>query len=174
MVIDAGCYGNDTKSTFTNFILNKCKTEYPAVWHKEGGKKFDSAVKNNGSGNPHYLILPNKTFKKYPSSTVIKNAGGNKPHVCQTSIATSNTVVGRNTHLYNFDKNGFIISKLKSGDLTLLFYSSTGKLVKSYSKSNAIAGIHTFNWKGTALTKGVYIAYIHANNTKIIQKVVIK
>ena len=92
LVIDAGCYGNDTKATFENFIINTCKTEFPAVWHQEGGKAFDAALNNGGAGNPQYLIRPDKTFKKSPTASEINTAGGNVQHVCNDQQAPTVSV----------------------------------------------------------------------------------
>jgi len=75
--------GASEKSDFQNYI-NKNTVQYPAVWHGDGGTLFGTATGNGTSGNPEYLIKPDKTFKKDPSVTDINTAGGNVQHVCGT------------------------------------------------------------------------------------------
>ncbi len=156
-------------------MQNTCKAEYPAVWHQEGGKKFDSALKNGGSGNPKYLIRPDKTFKKSPTASEINNAAGNEQHDCQTPVTNvSNAFVDKNADLYNVNRKGFTIINREAGDVAISFYSSNGQLKKSFSISNILAGTRTFNWETAALANGIYIAHMYINNTQTTKKVVIK
>jgi len=37
--------------------------DYSVVLHKNGGQMFDYAVGNNGTGNPKYLLYPDRTYK---------------------------------------------------------------------------------------------------------------
>lgn len=179
LVIDAGCYGNDTKAVFTNFINNTCKTEYPAVWHQEGGKSpagnnFNEALSNGGAGNPQYLIKPDKTFKKSPTAAEINAAGGNVQHVCGTHIHdVTKTTVNQNVVLYHVNGYGFTVNLKKECALSLFLYALNGQLVNFFSKEQVAAGIHTYNW-GKVIPIGVYIADVFSGNTRTNHKVVIE
>ena len=179
MVIDAGCYGNDTKSAFEN-AMEDWGVEYIAVWHQEGGKSpagnnFNEALNNGGSGNPKYLIRPDKTFKKSPSASEINTAGGNEQHECPTPITNElKPAVNQNVVLYNLNKSGFTINIRENCVLSLSFYSLGGQLVNTFSKTQVSSGIHTYKWENMKLAKGVYLADIYADNIKTTQKVVIE
>lgn len=174
MVIDAGCYGNDTKSVFEN-AMEDWGVEYIAVWHQEGGKDFDAALNNGGAGNPQYLIRPDKTFKKSPTASEINTAGGNEQHVCPTPITNElKPAVNQNVVLYNLNKSGFTINIREDCAFSMSFYSLGGQLVNTFSKTQVSSGIHTYNWENMNLAKGVYLADIYADNIKTTQKVVIE
>ncbi len=49
--------------------------EYLGVAYQDGGNTLATVTGNGGSGNPKYLIYPDKTFLKWPSSTDLVDAG---------------------------------------------------------------------------------------------------
>jgi hypothetical protein len=110
MVIEAGCYGNDTKTTWEKFLTTN-KVSYFGVWHQEGGKLFDVALKNGGAGNPKYLIRPNKTFSSISNAETALTSAGVKQHTC--------SVVGVHSHKTNIINDKISVSTINKGSLTL-------------------------------------------------------
>lgn len=53
---------NQTHSQYSNWFGNKVK--YGVVFNDEGGRGLDITVGNGGSGNPEYLIKPDRSFTK--------------------------------------------------------------------------------------------------------------
>lgn len=154
--------------------------EYIAVWHQDGGKSpansnFNSALRNGGSGNPKYLIKPDKSFKKSPSASEINAAGGNVQHVCNTPITNEHrNVQGQHIVLHNVTKKGLTVKVNKESNFALSFYSLNGQLINTVSKTKVSAGTHAFNWENMNLAKGVYLAAISSDNVKTIQRIVIE
>lgn len=72
---------SNSKSSFQGWIDQNNAT-HPCVAKEDGGTEFKNALNNGNVGGPKYLIKPDKTFKKNPSSSEIDNAGGNEQHVC--------------------------------------------------------------------------------------------
>ncbi len=174
MVIDAGCYGNDSKSKFEN-AMDSWGVEYLAVWHQEGGKALDAALGNGGSGNPKYLIKPDKSFKKSPTASDINTAGGNEQHECSNPITNvSKPTINQSVALHNVSKNGFAITIQENCVISLSVYSLSGQLITTFSKTQASAGIHSYNWENMKLANGVYMANIYVDNVKATQKFVIE
>jgi len=77
-VLEVNVGSSDTKSAFQNYVNNN-NVQYPAVWYGDGGWDLGTATGNGGTGNPKYVIYPDKTYAKtgtIPSSI--------QPHVCGT------------------------------------------------------------------------------------------
>ena len=148
MVIDAGCYGNDTKSVFEN-AMEDWGVEYIAVWHQEGGIDFDAALGNGGAGNPKYLIRPDKTFKKSPTTSEINTAGDNEQHVCGdqqaptvnvTSPGSSDVLVVGTIHeiTYSAEDNVGVIAR------AIYFNSNNGSNLSLIDSSTDNTGSYTW------------------------------
>ena len=177
MVVEAGCYGNDTKSAFQNYVTEN-DMQYVAVWHQEGGKSpagnnFNEALGNGGSGNPQYLIKTDKTFKKSPSASDINTAGGNVQHVCSTPITQELTSqkINSNISLYNAYKDGFAINVYKEGTYSIAFYSANGQLKSMVSNKHLSVGSHKINAR---LSSGFSIVEINNGSSIIREKVIIE
>lgn len=181
MVVEAGCYGNDSKDRWLTYINGqkpgytdpKYKMLYITTWHQEGGKDFDRALGNNGSGNPKYWIKPDKTFKDYRSSD-ITNAGIEK-HNCNVAIKSNlnkNFRTG-NITLSNAYKSGFVLKVSKTENYKISFYSVNGKLKTALSK-RLVTGSQKINFENSLLVNGLYIVELkHGQNIDRV-KVILK
>jgi hypothetical protein len=148
-VIEAGCYGNDTKTAFQGY-LTKNSVQYFGTWHQEGGKLFDQALGNGGAGNPEYLIKPDKTFKESPSASDINSAGGNVQHECSSNLIDP----------INFSLPEAINYSLK-------VFNVQGKLLGMYTVKN-IEQVYQINNK---LPAGIHFMQVHARGSTIVKTV---
>lgn len=76
LVLEVNVSNGDSKSAFGDYLSrNNC--EYPGIWSQEGGRPISDEVGNGGSGNPKYMIYPDKTYAR--TSTIPPTV---QPHVC--------------------------------------------------------------------------------------------
>lgn len=147
---------SNSKSDFRSWI-SQYNCTHPGVAKEEGGKEFNTILSNNNYGGPKYLIKPDKTFVKRPSSSQINSAGGNVQHVCGTSISTDlRKKVKTNVSIINISKNSFTLKTLKNDIYSISFYSANGKLKTTLTKKLSV-GSHQISLKEGALANGVYI-----------------
>jgi hypothetical protein len=143
------------------------------TWHQEGGKDFDRALGNNGSGNPKYWIKPDKSFKDYRTGD-ISNAGIEK-HECNVAIKTNvNSDKNISNIIFNkVNKSGATVKVLKDGVYSMSFYSVNGKLKTTISRKLS-AGSHQINFEKGTLANGAYLVEIKNGQNITREKVVLE
>ncbi len=180
MIIDAGCYGNDTKSKFED-AMEEWGVEYFAVWHQDGGKSpagnnLNSALNNGGAGNPKHLIRPDKTFFKMDYNTWQKQVTdeGIKPHECNVHIKKSKIAQAGQPVSFIVLKNQITLTVQKSGIYSISLYSANGQLKASVLNKQLSVGNLSVSLDRTNLASGMYLIGIESTNYKTIQKVIIE
>ncbi len=130
--------GPSSKQNFKDYCT-KNNVKFPAIFHGEGGTGLGTATGNGISGNPKYMIYPDKTFAKtgtIPSSI--------KEHVCGPTLKIAYPVGGE---------------KLEQGSVYIIKWSSnaSGNVKIELFKNgtvhkileNSIDNNGSYNWEIT-------------------------
>lgn len=164
---------SDRKSAFKNWISqNRCT--HPGVAKEEGGVDFKNALKNGNVGGPKYLIKPDKSVIKRPSSSQINDAGGNVQHNCQTALDHElNKNLPTLISIFKVTKNNFAI-KVSENDLyAISFYTANGKQETSLQRKLS-KGLHTIDFPNVLLAGGLYIVEIKYGKNSMQTRVLVK
>jgi hypothetical protein len=165
---------SDSKSAFTSWISQQNAT-HPCVAKEEGGREFNIELENNNYGGPKYLIKPDKTFKKYPTTSEIDNAGGNVQHVCPTDIIHSTKdKINSSISFQKITKSNFTVNVSKEGVYSISFYTASGQLKEVISERLLSVGSHKVNWEKGKLANGVYFVETKSGKNITRQKVIVE
>lgn len=116
---------SDSKSGFQSY-LNQYNCQYPAILGGEGGAQISNAVGNGTSGNPKYLIYPDKTYGRYTSlpSTV-------QPHDCNPTPTIKVT----------YPDGGESLQKDRECEITWTSKNITGNVKIELLRGNAVESV---------------------------------
>ncbi len=160
--------GSSSKSDLQDYI-DENSVEFPAIWHEEGGTDLATATGNGTSGNPKYMIYPDKTFSKtgtIPSSiTEHIHTSSEKGLIKEFSV---NAV-----SLCALKKNEFSITVSEKGIYSFSFYSATGQLQEKVQEKSLSAGSHRMVLNKGVLANGIYFVKINNGREKTKKKVMV-
>jgi hypothetical protein len=161
--------GPSSKSDLQNY-MDKNNVEYPAIWHEEGGTDLATATGNGTSGNPKYVIYPDKTYKK---TGTIPSTISEHIHTSSNNDLTKGNL-NKAISLYGLHKNGFTINVIKNGIYSISFYAANGRLKEIASEKFLSSGSHKISWKSRELANGIYFVEISNGHNITRQKVILE
>jgi hypothetical protein len=175
-IFETNVSNSDTKNAFQDY-LDENSVEYLSIWSQDGGRALGDATGNGGTGNPKYLISPDKTYFKmdYGTWQTQLQDAGLEPHTCNTPVTQEKSVVELNTNItfVNFTKSNFIVNVLNGDVYSISIYSANGKLKTAISKKLS-AGSHQINFEKGTLANGVYLVELRNSNNISREKVVLE
>lgn len=165
---------SDSKSAFEGWI-DTYDCTHPGVAKEEGGSEFNTNLDNQNYGGPQYLIKPDKSFIRNPSTSEIDDAGENEQHACPTPITHElKPKINSTISFQKITRSGFTVAVLKDGVYSICFYSANGQLKEVVPETYLPIGSHKINFKRGKLANGVYFVEMRNGRNVTRQKVIIE